>query len=166
MKHKMNLWNDSFKAIKDGWKTIEMRLNDEKRSKIEIGDEIEFTNIKTNETLICKVTNLFKYNNFDELYNNHNKISIGYTKDESANQDDILINYSKMINGTINGAINENEKNILDIILKNPKITIAEMSIKSNKSIRTINRILNSLKEKNLLKRMNSNKDGYWEVLK
>ncbi len=56
------------------------------------------------------------------------------------------------------GDINENEKIILDIILKNPKITIAEMSIKSNKSIRTINRILTSLKEKNLLKRMNSNK--------
>ena len=32
--HKMNLWNDSFIAIKEGWKTIEMRLNDEKRSKI------------------------------------------------------------------------------------------------------------------------------------
>lgn len=56
--HRMNLWNDSFEAIKDGWKTIEMRLNDEKRSQIKIGDEIEFTNIKTNETLICKVTNV------------------------------------------------------------------------------------------------------------
>lgn len=30
--HRMNLWNDSFEAIKGGWKTIEMRLNDEKRS--------------------------------------------------------------------------------------------------------------------------------------
>ena len=40
------------------------------------------------------------------------------------------------------------------------------MANQSNKSIRTINRIINSLKEKNLLKRMNSNKDGYWEVLK
>ena len=48
--HRMNLWNDSFKAIKDGWKTIEMRLNDEKKSQIKISDEIEFTNIKTNET--------------------------------------------------------------------------------------------------------------------
>ena len=38
---RMNLWNDSFEAIKDGWKTIEMRLNDEKRSQIKIGDEIE-----------------------------------------------------------------------------------------------------------------------------
>ena len=55
--HRMNLWNDLFEAIKDDWKTIEIRLNDEKRSQIKIGDEIEFTNIKINETLICKVTN-------------------------------------------------------------------------------------------------------------
>ena len=59
----MKLWNDFFEAIKEGWKTTKMRLNDEKRSQIKISDEIEFTNIKTNETLICKVTNLFKYNN-------------------------------------------------------------------------------------------------------
>ena len=64
------------------------------------------------------------------------------------------------------GKINENEKIVLDIILKAPNITIAEIANQSNKSIRTINRMINSLKEKNLLKRMNSNKDGYWEVLK
>lgn len=93
--HKMNLWNDSFEAIKDGWKTIEMRLNDEKRSKIKRGDEIEFTNVKTNELLICKVTNLFKYKNFEELYNNHNKTSIGYKENEIANPNDMLMYYSK-----------------------------------------------------------------------
>ena len=93
--HKMNLWNDSFKAIKDGWKTIEMRLNDEKRIKIKIGDEIEFINVKTNELLMCKVTNLFKYKNFEELYNNHNKTSIGYKENEIANPNDMLMYYLK-----------------------------------------------------------------------
>lgn len=34
MKHEMKLWDDSFNAIKEKWKTIEMRLNDEKRSLI------------------------------------------------------------------------------------------------------------------------------------
>lgn len=68
--------------------------------------------------------------------------------------------------GIINGTISENEKAVLDIILRNPNITIAEMAIQSSKSVRTINRITNSLKEKNLLRRMNSNKDGYWEALK
>ncbi len=51
MKYHMNLWNDSFQAIKEGWKTIEMRLNDEKRSIILIDDLIEFTNTKTNEVM-------------------------------------------------------------------------------------------------------------------
>lgn len=95
MRHKMNLWNDSFEAIKDGWKTIEMRLNNEKRSKIEIGDEIEFTNTGTNEVLICEVINIYKYNDFKELYKNHNKISIGYREDEIANPNDMLMYYSK-----------------------------------------------------------------------
>ena len=75
--------NDSFEAIKDEWKTIEMRLNDEKRSKIQIGDEIEFTNTETNVVWIwiCEVINIYKYNDFKELYKNHNKISIGYRED-------------------------------------------------------------------------------------
>ena len=47
--------------------TIEMRLNDEKRSKIEISDEIEFTNTETNEELICEVIKIYKYNSFEEL---------------------------------------------------------------------------------------------------
>lgn len=49
--HKMNLWNDSFIAIKEGGKTIEMRLNDDKRRKIQTGDIIEFTNTFTLETM-------------------------------------------------------------------------------------------------------------------
>ena len=35
--HKMNLWNDYFIAIKEGQKTIEMRLNDDKSRKIQTG---------------------------------------------------------------------------------------------------------------------------------
>ena len=40
------------------------------------------------------------------------------------------------------GTINENEKIVLDIILKDLNITIAEIANQSNKSIRTINRII------------------------
>ena len=60
------------------------------------------------------------------------------------------------VNYPVNDPINVNEKIVLDINLRNPKITIAEMESQSNKSIRTFNRIINFLKEKNLLKRMNS----------
>ena len=34
MKHNMNLNNRPFKSIKEGTKTIELRLNDEKRSPV------------------------------------------------------------------------------------------------------------------------------------
>ena len=95
MTHYMNLWDDSFRAINEGWKTVEMRLNDEKRSVINVGDVIEFTNTTTQEKMSCKVTNIYKYSNFVELYENHDKVSIGYREHESANPDDMLMYYTK-----------------------------------------------------------------------
>ena len=94
MIHKMKLWDESFKKIKNKTKTIEMRLCDEKRSKIAVGDSIEFINTKTNEICECLVTNLYKYENFDELYKHHNKIAIGYEDNEIADPNDMLAYYS------------------------------------------------------------------------
>ena len=94
MIHKMNLWNESFQKIKNKTKTIEMRLCDEKRSLISIGDIIEFNNTSTNEQLQCVVINLYKYENFDELYKHHDKVSIGYSNDEVAEPNDMLAYYS------------------------------------------------------------------------
>ena len=95
MTHYMNLWDDSFQAIKEGWKTVEMRLNDEKRSIIDVDDIIEFTNTTTQEKMSCKVVNIYKYVNFIELYKHHDKVSIGYKKDETANPDDMLLYYTQ-----------------------------------------------------------------------
>lgn len=94
MIHKMNLWDDSFEAIKEGWKTIEMRLDDEKRSLIKVNDVIEFTNTKTNETMSCLVLKLYHYKTFNELYKHHSKLSIGYKENEVANPDDMLAYYT------------------------------------------------------------------------
>ena len=94
MIHKMNLWNDSFIAIKEGWKTIEMRLNDDKRRKIQTGDIVEFTNISTLEKMSCLVVKIYNYKTFEELYLNHSKVSIGYKEDETAKPEDMLVYYS------------------------------------------------------------------------
>ena len=64
----MNLWDDSFQIIKEGWKTIEMRLFDEKRAIISVDDTIEFTNTKTKEKMDCKVIKLYRYSDFASLY--------------------------------------------------------------------------------------------------
>jgi len=47
MKHTMRLHNGPFQLIKSGTKTIELRLNDEKRSLIRENDTIEFENNTT-----------------------------------------------------------------------------------------------------------------------
>ena len=95
MTHYMNLWDDSFQAIKEGWKTVEMRMNDEKRSIINVGDIIEFTNTTTQGKMSCRVVNIYKYANFAELYKHHDKVSIGYKEDEDANPDDMFLYYTR-----------------------------------------------------------------------
>jgi len=68
-------------------------------------------------------------------------------------------------NGTTNGTINDEEKKILNFFRNEPNITIIEISIKTNKSIRNLKRIISSLKDKQLLERVGSNKGGYWKVI-
>ena len=89
MKYEMKLDNEPFKAIKNGTKTLELRLNDEKRKLLTVGDYIEFTN------RVVKVIDLFKYNSFEELYKHFNKIEMGYSINEEANPKDMENYYSK-----------------------------------------------------------------------
>lgn len=67
MTHKMNLQDKYFDFIKNGTKRIELRLNDEKRQRIEISDLIEFSNEKDKFT--AKVVGLLKYQDFKTLFN-------------------------------------------------------------------------------------------------
>ena len=56
MLHKMKLQEDPFERIKNGTKTVEFRLYDEKRQTIQIGDEIEFSKLpELQEKLLVKV---------------------------------------------------------------------------------------------------------------
>ena len=93
--HEMRLHNSPFKLIKSGTKTIEMRLNDEKRQLIKVGDSIKFINRVTEEELTTVVKGLYYYESFDELYKHFDKVSIGYAEDEDANPDDMSQYYSK-----------------------------------------------------------------------
>ncbi len=94
MKHSMRLHNKPFLLIKDGSKTIEMRLNDEKRQLIKIGDTIEFENRVTLEKIEAEVINSYKFDNFNDLYNSFNKVCLGYDKDANANPVDMEQYYS------------------------------------------------------------------------
>lgn len=69
MQHEMGLFETPFNSIVSGRKTVEVRLNDEKRRKIKRGDTIKFTKIPgVNETLIVEVIELRKYSTFRDMY--------------------------------------------------------------------------------------------------
>lgn len=95
MKHNMKLQPHPFEMIKKGIKTIEMRLYDEKRQEVNIGDEIEFLNMETNEVLNVKVIKIHRYSNFEELYSYFSKEQLGYRKEEIAKPEDMSKYYSK-----------------------------------------------------------------------
>ena len=94
MIHKMILATSPFKSISLGKKTIEMRLYDEKRSKIKVGDEIEFENIATHQKIRCTVIKLTQYKDFFELYSNFDKTVLGYDENETAKAEDMYAYYS------------------------------------------------------------------------
>lgn len=67
------------------------------------------------------------------------------------------------MNGVV--KLTDGEEKVLDILKKNPNATIKMISNETDLSVRTIQRILVSLKENDLLIRSGSDKTGYWEVL-
>lgn len=80
MIHKMKLKANPFHAVKSGYKTIELRLNDEKRRLLKTGDYIEFTLIGSpDEKIIKKITALHEFPDFSELYKNLPLLECGHT---------------------------------------------------------------------------------------
>jgi len=77
--HRMNLHPSPFEMIKSGEKTIELRLFDEKRQQLKIGDKIVFTNTASGETLDTTVVKLHRFDSFFALYNSLPLLRCGYT---------------------------------------------------------------------------------------
>ena len=94
MMHEMKLKNEPFMKILKGTKRIELRLFDEKRRKLKIGDFINFMNVETDEIITTKILDLKVYDNFKELYKNYDKKDLGYKEDEEASYQDMENFYS------------------------------------------------------------------------
>ena len=67
-----HLDEDIFSLVKDGIKDVEVRVNDEKRRKLSIGDNVVFLNRgNESETLSTTITSLDYYDNFESLVKNY-----------------------------------------------------------------------------------------------
>lgn len=95
MTHKMNLNEEPFEKIKNGSKTIELRLYDEKRRKIKAGDAVYFKSKTGSLMATVKAVHLFK--SFEELYAALPLEKCGYSADEiaTASPEDMLTYYTK-----------------------------------------------------------------------
>lgn len=94
MNHFMHLNDLPFNLIKSGKKTIECRLNDEKRKLLNKQDFIEFENIETKELITVQIENIYYFSDFKELYEKIDSKSIGYEDGEVASYKDMEKYYS------------------------------------------------------------------------
>lgn len=84
MHHEMSLRPGPFAKIADGSKRYELRLHDEKRRLIAVGDTITFTCTADERTVSVRVTSLHPFASFGELYASLPLTECGYTPDNVA----------------------------------------------------------------------------------
>lgn len=98
MIHEMNLHDSPFDMIASEKKIYELRLYDEKRRNIKVGDEILFTRSRGgDESMRCLVVGLHLFDSFARLYESLPLLQCGYTEDDidTASPSDMDIYYSK-----------------------------------------------------------------------
>ena len=95
MTHYMKLAPQPFAKVKSGTKTIEMRLNDEKRREVRTADKIIFTQTVTGERINAEVTALYPFEDFESLYEMFPPEALGYGKEETPSPEDMKKYYTE-----------------------------------------------------------------------
>ena len=94
----MKLSSEPFKKIEEGTKTVELRLLDEKRKGIQVGDYIKFSDLGSTNIIVTKVVELTYANSFEELFSKiTDKNSMGFSEDATLQDmiEDMETYYSK-----------------------------------------------------------------------
>lgn len=118
MKHKMKLRSQPFNMIRSGQKTFELRLYDEKRQRVQVNDEIEFSCLDGNETpFVVRVIALHLFKNFGELYATLPLLECSYTKEtiDTASPEDMnqyIASKSRRDMGLLELRLNSNNRMI------------------------------------------------------
>lgn len=84
MEYKMKLQKAPFDAILTGRKSIELRLNDEKRQKIQVGDSIVFQLCGTQQQIRSTVAALHHADSFAELFERLPLSDCGFSPEDGA----------------------------------------------------------------------------------
>ncbi len=96
--HHMTLHAAPFEAIRAKRKTVELRLYDEKRRRVFVGDHIVFSRRDTDEELTVVVRALHRFSDFAALYTSllpiMGAVALGYAPGETARPEDMALYYT------------------------------------------------------------------------
>lgn len=93
MIYEMKLQPDFYNYMLNGTKRIEIRLNDEKRKYIKVGDKIKFyKEPNLEEYFLTEVVEILKFNDFREMIDN---LKIEELADEILTKDELLSTLEK-----------------------------------------------------------------------
>ena len=88
MTHEMKLQPEYYNFILNGTKRIEIRLYDEKRQSIKLGDTIKFLKEpELSESFNAKVTGLLRYNSFKDMFKD---FDISILSDKSMTKEELI----------------------------------------------------------------------------
>lgn len=88
MEHEMNLQPEYYNFIVNGTKRIEIRLFDEKRQQIHIGDTIKFLKEPNlDEFFNAKVVGLLRYDSFEKMFKD---FDISLLSDQSMTKEELI----------------------------------------------------------------------------
>ncbi|BCZ34715.1 hypothetical protein GVanDAA620_26050 [Enterococcus faecium] len=83
-----------------------------------------------------------------------------------APEDRIVYGPWETANGTVNGTVNlsDKEKEILALLSEDPAYTYQNLADKLNIGRKAVFGRIKSLKEKGIIERIGSDKNGYWQI--
>lgn len=96
--------------------------------------------------------------------NKENDSQNGNVNDTVTSNDIANGNVSDSVNGNVKQQLSVNEKKILEEIQKNSKVTQNVLCELTGVGKRTVSRAIKKFKDNGMIKRIGSDKNGYWEI--
>ena len=93
--HRLSLCKSPFLYIQNGKKDIEMRLYDEKRNKIKVGDYLDFHCLEGEGRILACVKAMHVRDSFHSLYADFPHSRLGYDSDQQGRPEDMEAYYPK-----------------------------------------------------------------------
>ena len=73
--------------------------------------------------------------------------------------------YRKKVTSNVTIILSKTDILVLDQLKENPKYTRDDIALKINKTVRTVQRSIDKLKQNGQIRRVGAKNNGYWEII-